>query len=144
MKIQFKTGGLFVEHLPAGSTGNTAELEVPEGATPMGVMRQLGMPMGENYLVSLNGEVVVINERDRRVLAKNDRLAIMPPLKGGSARQRWRQTHSRGRQAAPITQVSPSLPAATGLPGTVNAVRDFLLESILSEFLTPRENLATS
>ena len=83
MRIQFKTGGLFVEHLPAGSTGNTAELQLPEGATPMDVMRQLGMPADENYLVSLNGEVVVISERDTRVLAENDHLAIMPPLKGG-------------------------------------------------------------
>ena len=83
MKIQFKTGGLFVEHLPAGSSGNTAELEVSEAATPMDVMRQLGMPSDENYLVSLNGEVVVISERDARVLAENDHLAIMPPLKGG-------------------------------------------------------------
>jgi sulfur carrier protein ThiS len=83
MRIQFKTGGLFVEHLPAGSTGNTAELDVPEGATPMAVMRQLGMPMDENYLVSLNGEVVVISERDSRVLTENDHLAVMPPLKGG-------------------------------------------------------------
>ncbi len=83
MRIQFKTGGLFVEHLPAGRTGNTAELEVPEGATPMAVMRQLGMPMDENYLVSLNGEVVVVSERDSRVLAENDHLAVMPPLKGG-------------------------------------------------------------
>ncbi len=83
MKIQFKTGGLFVEHLPAGSTGNTAELEVSENATPVDVMRQLGMPLEENYLVSLNGEVVVISERDRQVLLENDHLAIMPPLKGG-------------------------------------------------------------
>ncbi len=83
MKVQFKTGGLFVEHLPAGSTGNAAELEVPEDATPVDVMRQLGMPLDENYLVSLNGEVVVISERDAQVLAENDRLAIMPPLKGG-------------------------------------------------------------
>ena len=83
MKIQFKTGGLLVEHLPAGSTGTKVELEVPEGATPTDVMGQLGMPMDENYLVSLNGEVVVISERNTRVLAENDRLAIMPPLKGG-------------------------------------------------------------
>ncbi len=83
MRIQFKTGGLFVEHRPAGSTGNTAELEVHEGATPVDVMRQLGMPLDENYLVSLNGEVVVISERDTRVLAENDHLAVMPPLKGG-------------------------------------------------------------
>ena len=83
MKIQFKTGGLFVEHLPAGSSGATAELEVPDGATPADVIRQLGMPVDENYLVSLNGEVVVSSERDTRVLAGNDHLAVMPPLKGG-------------------------------------------------------------
>ncbi len=83
MRIQFKTGGLFVEHLPAGSTGNTSKLEVPDGATPLDVMRQLGMPTDENYLVSLNGEVVVISERDTRALAENDHLAVMPPLKGG-------------------------------------------------------------
>ncbi len=83
MKIRFKTGGLFVAHLPAGSSGNTAELEVADGATPVDVMRQLSMPTDENYLVSLNGEVVVISERDSRVLAENDHLAVMPPLKGG-------------------------------------------------------------
>ena len=83
MKIRFKTGGLFVEHLPAGGTGSTAELDVPDGATPIDVMRQLGLPLDENYLVSLNGEVVVISERDTRVLAENDHLAVMPPLKGG-------------------------------------------------------------
>jgi sulfur carrier protein ThiS len=83
VKIQFKTGGQFVEHLPAGTPGNTAQLEVAEGATPMDVMRQLGMPAEENYLVSLNGEVVVISDRAARVLAEGDQLAIMPPLKGG-------------------------------------------------------------
>ncbi len=83
MKIRFKTGGLFVDLLPAGSSGDTAELEVADGATPRDVMRQLGMPSDENYLVSLNGEVVVISERDSRALAENDHLAIMPPLKGG-------------------------------------------------------------
>ena len=83
MKIRFKTSGLFVEHLPAGGSGTTTELEVADGATPVDVMRQLSMPTDENYLVSLNGEVVVISERGSRVLAENDRLAIMPPIKGG-------------------------------------------------------------
>lgn len=83
MRIQFKTGGIFLEHLPAGSTGSTVEIEVPEGATPIDVIRQLGMPENENYLVSLNGEVVVISERGSRVLFENDQLAVMPPIKGG-------------------------------------------------------------
>lgn len=83
MKIQFKTGGLFVEHLPPGTDGSSAEIDVPEGATPIDVMRQLGMPLDENYLVSLNGEVVVISERGTKALSENDHLAVMPPLKGG-------------------------------------------------------------
>ncbi len=83
MKIQFKTGGIFVEHLPPGTDGSSAEIDVPEGATPIDVMRQLGMPLDENYLVSLNGEVVVISERGTKKLSENDHLAVMPPLKGG-------------------------------------------------------------
>ena len=83
MKIHFKTGGLFVEHLPPGSTGSSADLEVPDGATPIDVMRELGMPLDEPYLVSLNGEVVVPSERATRSLAENDHLAVMPPIKGG-------------------------------------------------------------
>ena len=66
MKIQFKTGGQFVEHLPRGSSGNTAQLEVADGATPADVMRQLKLPADENYLVSLNGEVVVISQLNLR------------------------------------------------------------------------------
>jgi sulfur carrier protein ThiS len=33
--------------------------------------------------VPLNGEAVVISERDTRVLTENDHLGVMPPLKGG-------------------------------------------------------------
>jgi len=83
VKIRFKTGDLFAEYLPPDSAGNSTELDVPEGATPMDVMRQLGMPLDESYLVSLNGEVVVTSERDTRKLTENDKLAVMPPLKGG-------------------------------------------------------------
>jgi thiamine biosynthesis protein ThiS len=83
MKIRLKTGGMLVEHLPPGSEGTSAELEVADGTTPADVMRQLGMPPEQNYLISLNGEVVVASERATRTLAADDRLAIMPPLKGG-------------------------------------------------------------
>ena len=46
-------------------------------------MRQLGLPMENQYLVSLNGSAVMSAERDRTVLAADDELAIMPPLRGG-------------------------------------------------------------
>ncbi len=83
MKITIKTAGLLGKYLPPGSVGNDAELEVAEGATPRDVIAQLGMPLEASYLVTLNGESVPTAERRVRTLADNDRLAIMPPLKGG-------------------------------------------------------------
>ncbi len=83
MKITIKTAGLLGKYLPPGSAGNDAELEVAEGATPRDVIAQLGMPLDASYLVILNGESVPTAERRVRTLADNDRLAIMPPLKGG-------------------------------------------------------------
>jgi sulfur carrier protein ThiS len=83
IKIQVKTGGLLGAYLPAGSARNTAEIEVDENATPLDVMKQLGIPMEDNYLVSLNGTIVIRKERSNQSLAENDRLVIMPPLKGG-------------------------------------------------------------
>jgi len=83
IKIQVKTGGLLGKYLPAGSARNAAEMEVDDSATPLDVMKQLGIPMEDNYLVSLNGSVVIRKERSTQPLAENDRLVIMPPLKGG-------------------------------------------------------------
>ena len=83
IKIQLKTGGLLGEYLPAGSARNTAEVTVDDDATPLDVMKQLGIPMEDNYLVSLNDSVVTRKERSSQPLAENDRLVIMPPLKGG-------------------------------------------------------------
>ena len=83
MKISFKTASSLAKYLPAGSVGNRAQLEVADGATPADVIRQLGMPEGTSYLVVLNGANVTKAERASRVLAADDNLAIMPPLKGG-------------------------------------------------------------
>ena len=78
-----KTAGLLGSYLPAGSERNCAVIRVSPGATPLDVMRQLRMPLENSYLVSLNGTVVRVAERDRQVLNDDDQLAIMPPLKGG-------------------------------------------------------------
>lgn len=83
MKVRIKTAGLLGRYLPPGSGRNAAELEVPAGSTPLDIMKRLGLPLENTYLVSLNGTVITSAERDAVVLAEDDRLAIMPPLKGG-------------------------------------------------------------
>ena len=74
---------MLAKYLPAGSIKNVAELEVTEAATPLDVIKQLGIPTGGQYLVLLNGELVPKDQRGRRTLVADDKLSIMPPLKGG-------------------------------------------------------------
>ena len=83
MKITVKTTGLLGQYLPPASAGNVADLDIAEGATPIDVMKQLGMPSERSYLVVLNGTAIPQSERARRTLTENDSLTIMPPLKGG-------------------------------------------------------------
>ncbi len=83
MRITVKTGGLLGEHLPAGSSGNQAELDVEDGAGPLDVIKQLNMPADQPFLIILNGEVVPTAERPGTKLGENDELGIFPPLKGG-------------------------------------------------------------
>lgn len=83
MRIAFKTAGILVKYLPAGSKDRRAALEVPPGATPFDVIKQLGMPEDGSYLVIHNGASVPKAERASLSLADGDSLSIMPPLKGG-------------------------------------------------------------
>ncbi len=83
MRITVKTAGLLGRYLPAGSRANLAELDIAEGATPIDVMRTLGMPEDRTYLVVLNGENLPKAQRPNTQLSEDDELAIMPPLKGG-------------------------------------------------------------
>lgn len=82
MKIQVKTTGILDDYLPSNG-GNPAVVEVQEDVTPMDVVRRLGMPAGDKYLIAVNGDVVPQSEHAARKLHENDTLAIMPPLKGG-------------------------------------------------------------
>ncbi len=83
MRITVKTGGILGRYLPPGGARNQAHLDVEEGATPIDVMKRLGLPETRTYLVVLNGTLVPKAERERRPLAENDELSILPPLKGG-------------------------------------------------------------
>ncbi len=83
MKIKVRTTGLLSEYLPPGSVRNVADLEVGDGTTPIDVLKHLGMPLDGAYLMAVNGELVPTAQRAECRLAEDDKLSIMPPLKGG-------------------------------------------------------------
>ena len=83
MRISVKTGGLLSRHLPEGSSANRAQLDIEDGLGPLDVLRLLGMPEDQPYLIMLNGQVVPTAERPATKLAEDDELGLFPPLKGG-------------------------------------------------------------
>jgi len=83
MKINFKTGGMLADVLPAGADDDQAVLDMPEGATIIDVMARLGLPEDDFYLVILNDVVCPKTTRSTTVLSDGDELGIFPPLKGG-------------------------------------------------------------
>ena len=82
MKIKVKATGILEDYLPPNSN-NPAQIEVKADVTPMDVVRRLGMPANDRYLIAVNGTVVPQGEHSVFRLSEHDTLAIMPPLKGG-------------------------------------------------------------
>ncbi|MFW6077810.1 MAG: sulfur carrier protein ThiS [Hyphomicrobiales bacterium] len=83
MNITVRTAGLLGRYLPQGSAGNEARLELDGDATPLDVMRRLGLPEEDRYLIMLNGQVVPAARRQLVRLSDGDDLGVFPPLKGG-------------------------------------------------------------
>jgi sulfur-carrier protein len=78
MKIRIKLYGTLAGYLPAESTKNESELEVPAGATPRRVMMRLGLPETDCERVVVNGAYVDADARDRHVLEDGDQVAVWP------------------------------------------------------------------
>ncbi len=83
MNITLKTAGLFTRYLPEGTEGKTAEIEVPDGITPDGVLAHIGAPTDTRCLIVLNGSAVPPSKRNEITLSDGDAMSFMPPLKGG-------------------------------------------------------------
>jgi molybdopterin synthase sulfur carrier subunit len=80
MKIKIRLFATRLGSLPPGAARNTAELEVPDGASVSEVIRFLEMPPESPKLVFINKR----RERDlQRVLQPGDELAVFPPMGGG-------------------------------------------------------------
>ena len=82
MQIRIKAMGALRSKLPAGSQGNTWDLE--SGATVATALEKLGLSTGQVHLVMVNGEM---DHDKNRQLNEGDEVTLFPPVAGGSP---WR------------------------------------------------------
>lgn len=83
MKVTVRLAGMITGHLPEGSTGDRAEIELAEGATVSALMARLGIPEEGTYLVIVDDVTVPRAVRGTYGLVDGASVAIVPPLKGG-------------------------------------------------------------
>jgi molybdopterin synthase sulfur carrier subunit len=83
MKITVKLFATLSDLLPPDAISNAAEVEVPEGATPNGIVDQFRVPRKMAHLVLCNGLFVEPERRDQPVIKDGDVIAIWPPIAGG-------------------------------------------------------------
>lgn len=80
MQIRVKLGGELKRY---GSSG-LQEIDSDGPLTVTGAMAKIGINAdADEVLVIVNDEIVPPSEHGRRELKENDRLALMPQLKGG-------------------------------------------------------------
>jgi sulfur carrier protein ThiS len=82
MSITFKLFASLSTYLPPGAEHHQIRLEVPEGSTPLDLLEDNGVPLGQVHLVLVNGVFVPPRERDHP-LSEGDELAVWPAVAGG-------------------------------------------------------------
>ncbi len=81
MNVTVKMSGLIAQFVPGSADG--VEMSLIDGATVNSLMTRLGLPGEDTYLVIVNDSTVPKDKRSNHKLSDGDRIAIVPPLKGG-------------------------------------------------------------
>jgi len=79
MRVSVALFGHHSRLLPPGSSGNSASIEIDEGATVADVLDSLGVPPDGRSYVQLNGA----REELSTVLQTGDEVRVIVPLGGG-------------------------------------------------------------
>jgi molybdopterin converting factor small subunit len=79
MRVTVVCFGAMREHLPAPTTGNSAELEAPSGATVGDVIDLLGAPRRLAFSVLVDGVQADLS----REVSEGAEVTLMPPFSGG-------------------------------------------------------------
>lgn len=81
MNVTVKMSGMIAKMVPGSAEGIPVRLL--DGATVGSLMTRLGLPGNETYLIIVNDSTVSKDRRGTHKLSDGDRIAIVPPLKGG-------------------------------------------------------------
>ncbi|MCW8915500.1 MAG: MoaD/ThiS family protein [Magnetovibrio sp.] len=83
MLITIKLFASLDKYLPDGAVKNQVPMTVEEGVTVLDVIKSLKLPQEHCHLVLIDGVYVAPTERETRIMAEGEALAIWPPVAGG-------------------------------------------------------------
>ncbi len=83
MEISVTLFGGLRHFLPAGSSFNKCKVNIDEGSALEALLQQLPIPTEKPYIVILNDEKVAREEYADTVVNGDDRIVLLPPIKGG-------------------------------------------------------------
>lgn len=73
--------GLLRDYLPSGTRGNSASIELPEGADIETLVLELQIPYRRVYALLVNGQ----QAEGSALLNDGDEVTLMPPFSGGAS-----------------------------------------------------------
>ena len=79
MKVNVKLIANYREHLPPGTQGNTASVDVQPGSTVKDVLAPFGIPLDDRTVIALNGLTVPLDT----TVSEEDRVAAFSAIGGG-------------------------------------------------------------
>ena len=79
MQVRVKMIATYIQHLPPGTQGNIATVDVPAGSTVKEVLTPFGIPLDDSSVIVLNGLTVDLNTP----VSEGDTVAAFSAIAGG-------------------------------------------------------------
>jgi len=79
MQIRVKMIATYIQHLPPGTQGNIATVDVPPGSTVKEVLTPFGIPLDDSSVIVLNGLTVDLHTP----VSEGDTISAFSAIAGG-------------------------------------------------------------
>ena len=79
MQVYVKLIATYIQHLPPGTDGNIATVDVPAGSTVEEILIPFGIPMDDSSVIVVNGLTVAMNTP----VSEGDTISAFSAIAGG-------------------------------------------------------------